>query len=664
MQQAQESNAILALHNENQHLKDKITELNSKIALIEQQRINTALPSYIILLQNNQPGLLLQNQTTLTPTVQMQVTNHSSPQQSSIISAHNHPTINNHRPQCIQNRFAPKIHIQKNSSIQMVNYFDASIATKYRFRAELRTELDRINKKIEKRGLTFENIKIRKCFDSKKKQQLEIKVVPNAKIMDPNMIFLNKDEGKLSDRAYKMFRQSTPGWPSLYRARQFRLNMEKIFPITKTPHGVYNSPKQKIEKMVNIHLNQLKMTSNNIQIKLSADGANIGKKGNLLNITFSLLQHYRNSEFIDGNFTLGIFDIIKEDYQSVKCCFQELFSELSSIKNILIGQVLFKVDFFFAADEKMLALLMGVNAANSKQPCIYCKCTVRHFYDTTKLWSITDPHFGARSFHDATKSVGKDGQINSPLVNFVPFSQFVFDLLHANLRISEHIFDKVFSELVILDWRDKTKKRQDAFTKFLVENVRIFNPIYEKNKQMCLKSFNRDENLNILSNMPLKSLFPDLKKVEKIELLWRNFFDINVNLIQNKWSSEEIRIKTKDWLDLSVDIHGREFPTLYMHMLSAHLYQFQDAHDHVYRFNCSQLEKKNHLNKSNVFRSTNLHTNLTEKDDFLIQLINKNNRTEYFKKFDKNQVQKIKFKNMRNYKRKRKFSHNFRIHKF
>ena len=39
--------------------------------------------------------------------------------------------------------------------------------------------------------------------------------------------------------------------------------------------------------------------------------------------------------------------------------------------------------------------------------------------------------------------------------SFVPFSKFVFDLLHANPRISEHIFEKGFRELVILDWRDK-----------------------------------------------------------------------------------------------------------------------------------------------------------------------------------------------------------------
>ena len=155
--------------------------------------------------------------------------------------------------------------------------------------------------------------------------------------------------------------------------------------------------------------------------------------------------------------------------------------------------------------------------------------------------------------------------------------------------------------------------------------------MYETNQKIKLKSFNRDDNLTILSQMPLSKLFPDLENVLKIERIWHFFYDININLIENKWSSEEIRVQTKDWVDLCVSIYGKSFPTLYMHMLSSHLYQFHEKYGHVYRFNCQQLEKKNHSNSTNIFKSTNLHTNLSEKDDYLIQLINKNNRAEYLK---------------------------------
>ena len=97
-------------------------------------------------------------------------------------------------------------------------------------------------------------------------------------------------------------------------------------------------------------------------------------------------------------------------------------------------------------------------------------------------------------------------------------------------------------------------------------------------------------------------------------------------------------------------------------MLSAHLYQFHAKYGHVYRFNCQQLEKKNHSNTTNIFRSTNFNTNLSEKDDFLVQLINKNNRLEYLNKFDSNLVKKVRVRMAS--KRKRMFNGNYRKTKF
>ena len=52
MQQAQETNVLLSLRNENQHLKDKIMELNSKIEQMAQNTTRTVTPNYVILLQN------------------------------------------------------------------------------------------------------------------------------------------------------------------------------------------------------------------------------------------------------------------------------------------------------------------------------------------------------------------------------------------------------------------------------------------------------------------------------------------------------------------------------------------------------------------------------------------------------------------------------------
>ena len=244
-----------------------------------------------------------------------------------------------------------------------------------------------------------------------------------------------------------------------------------MFPTIKTENGIYNKPQSKIEAMAKLHLQHLNLNSGKkIQIKLSADGAQVGRRAKFLNFTFSFLQQYCNSSFVDGNYTLGIFDNVKEDYDSLKSSFKELFIELSQIKNISINNTSYDVEFFFAGDEKMLSLLLGVNAANAKTLCISCKCQAKDFYDTSKFWSISDINLGARTFEDACSNIGLNGQKHLPLIDFIPFCRFVFDLLHANLRISELLFESVFNELIILDHIGKTKKRQNDFIQFLIEN--------------------------------------------------------------------------------------------------------------------------------------------------------------------------------------------------
>ena len=307
---------------------------------------------------------------------------------------------------------------------------------------------------------------------------------------------------------------------------------------------------------------------------------------------------------------------------------------------------------------KMLALTMGINAANSGCPCPHCTCPVEKFHDTTKVWSLTDLTFGARLHENALPSIGINGQINEPIISFIPFSNFVPDLLHMNLRISENLFEHVFDDLVKMDWSltPKTKMRQNTFLNYLSLNVGISNPIFLAKKKICLRSFSRDENLKILSKMPLTTLFKDLTKVAKIEKSWRDFYEICMALMQNEWTPEKIKEKTKTWLKtLCKEIYYDAIATLYMHELQAHMHQFVELHGDVNKFNCQLLEKRNHSNSKNLFQSTNLHTNLSEKDDCLVQLLNKNNRTDYLNRFDEPEVKKRVISN----KRKSNFIENF-----
>ena len=69
-------------------------------------------------------------------------------------------------------------------------------------------------------------------------------------------------------------------------------------------------------------------------------------------------------------FNQGMFAISKEDYENVQHALAKVIVKLMNIKNILIDEINYDVVWFLGADLKMLAILYGLNAANSYHACI------------------------------------------------------------------------------------------------------------------------------------------------------------------------------------------------------------------------------------------------------------------------------------------------------
>ena len=97
--------------------------------------------------------------------------------------------------------------------------------------------------------------------------------------------------------------------------------------------------------------------------------------------------------------------------------------------------------FLLGGDLKYLAILRGINAANSNYPRIFCVCHKSEFCNTKKEWSITDASKGARNLIDAQNLCKNQslGYINKPLFNYIKFFEIIFDMLHSFLRITEKL---------------------------------------------------------------------------------------------------------------------------------------------------------------------------------------------------------------------------------
>ena len=151
---------------------------------------------------------------------------------------------------------------------------------------------------------------------------------------------------------------------------------------------------------------------------------------------------------------------IKESYEEIQLALNEILCNLeaiSTLKEITVEGKTYPIKFYLGGDLKFLALVLGINAANSKRPCIWCFSNKKHFCNYKKIFSIRDKILKARTLKHAKKRYLKKavkdrlGYTAKSLVNFIEFDDVVVDVLHLNLRISDKLMDLLIRFLISID---------------------------------------------------------------------------------------------------------------------------------------------------------------------------------------------------------------------
>ena len=176
---------------------------------------------------------------------------------------------------------------------------------------------------------------------------------------------------------------------------------------------------------------------------------------------------------------------------------------------------------------------------------------------------------------------------------------------------------------VCLDSRPNLKK----YISFLQFDLKISRPYYVKDKKIYMRSFNGEEKRKIFSNIELKNLFPDLEKIDLVDRIWKNFYNIYFSIKDNAYQKinriESIKKNTGEWLELFRKVYQDENITPYIHIFVQHLYEIVDLHEDINLFTMQGLEKLNDMTTKHYFNSTNKGSN------YLTQLLAKRNRMEY-----------------------------------
>lgn len=576
-----------------------------------------------------------------------------------------------------------------------IPFFD--LIKKKKSKSSFRNKFEMLNRYFKSHGLKLGKITLHKANMEDDIKDFDITYVNNTTNIS-KVCQTAKEECLLSEVTYNKFRKILAPYATLAplsKLEKIKKRQNQVFEIQYNSYGHFI--KEPIDKITYVCKNFLDKIRKEVPTKsvkdkifnilISGDGFQLTRTHkNLLNFCFSLVNdghyYYKGHESF---FTLGIFRIQKEDFENISKCLNELIISMKKIKTIIIENEEYKINFMAGGDLKWLALVFGINSANSNYPCPFCKWKNEEIklltYDERKNMSkevvkkterkIIDKLFDKRNnirrtqaesalLNDLQDTDKRQGYNNSTLLSFISFENIVVDILHLFLRISDRLLDILFSQLKILQNTYKIYNLIEIFCKFLENDCKISNPSYlfteEKDgvtvESIKLRSLNSNDRFkmfrklyggevteekkvkkkkdnNVTKGVTLSSLFPDQVKddpmILRLDRIFNEFFII-IKMMKNYKINEKLLIieKLKDWIKDYLRIETTITP--YIHIFVIHLNEFLEKFENINHFSMQGLEKLNYVSKIHYFRQTNKQFRKDNK--FTLTLIQKINRLE------------------------------------
>jgi len=390
-----------------------------------------------------------------------------------------------------------------------------------------------------------------------------------------------------------------------------------------------------------------------INLRISGDGRNVGRKVKHVIITCTILDDIVNLYKANYHYTIILYPGT-ENYKLLQRMIAPIASELDDL--ILNGLrdsngTIWTINPYFSSDWKFMAIVLGFNAPNSKHFCLWCLCTKENIGNKHKVCIIEKNMDQIKpAFFDNNSSVKPPpGYIKPPLLQMIPLNHYVPDELHIMLRIWDRLWNLVLHEL-------KTQNQFDNLTrkKIIAEMNRIsvsfqfwqdqgtqnwsYTSLMGGDKEIVLKSFN----FGVVFNEERAFL---------INHLWRDFYQLYNNMKSQKTSPIQFANQAKQWLDLFLtssegELNSDTFKeglyrpkdvTPYIHVLVHHIPEFMKQHQKfgLCAFSCAPVEKKNHDQVSAFFRKTMKDGGKgAERKSAIFEILHYENRSMYFAQKD------------------------------
>lgn len=162
----------------------------------------------------------------------------------------------------------------------------------------------------------------------------------------------------------------------------------------------------------------------------------------MVNFAFTIIQDENCTSFY-GHHTFGIGEI-KENYEDFSEPMQLFMDAIQNLKSISFENKTIDLEYYFAADYKILLIVLGLKGANGNYPCLYCLSHKNKFH--------LIEHSDARKMCDFELHPGKKidfGFLNQSLIpeSIIPLKNIIICTLHLRMRIFEVLLKKLIKDI-------------------------------------------------------------------------------------------------------------------------------------------------------------------------------------------------------------------------
>lgn len=447
------------------------------------------------------------------------------------------------------------------------------------------------------------------------------------------------DKFCVGDAFYHQFTMMTNGLPKSYLIQQCRSDLNKLCCIDPLPGKLTGSKVHSVRDVMKEHiLDYIKENPNfdpakeNIQIKISGDGARMTRNSSFILLSFSILQTGQEVMSAKGNRTIAVVNG-KEEYSNLKESFGEIFHEINEMISegmIDTGRQEIKTEFFLGGDYKYILLMLGLNSAAANYSCAWCKVYKLDRWKMDHDFKYFNMPPMARTLQEIRDLLqhSKDnyGCINEPLLN-IEVDHIIVDELHLLLRVTDVLMANLITEVMEWDKEDEFDKKggaENVHLEKLIDTIRscgVSFEVWEKKNAdgkgsgtydwTSLMGNDKKTLMNYLPDKMMKFLRPDT--AEAVVKLWKDFQSVYkvVSNWEPKSSAMELWMMAKEWVNSFVALSGkregyeRKRVTPYIHIMATHIPWFFEKYSAIKMFTGQGVEKNNDVARSIVLRKSN-----------------------------------------------------------